>query len=69
MYDEVTGAYHDSVGVGSPALISGNLNYVAADGSLQHTPLPGGGELIDGAFVANNNRPIVSPRDFVGTQG
>jgi len=32
------------------------------------TPLPGGGQLIDGAFLAKNIRQIESPRDFQGTQ-
>jgi hypothetical protein len=52
---------------GTP-LALGNLNYISTDGAYTNTPLPGGGELIDGAFVAKNIRDIVSPRDFVGTQ-
>ena len=42
-------------------------NYIAANGTYSHTPLPGGGELIDGAFVAKNNRNTEdSSRDFNG---
>ena len=49
-------------------LTLGPLNYVAPDGAYSNTPLPGGGELVDGAFVAMNIRTIESPRDFQGTE-
>jgi hypothetical protein len=58
--------------------ILGNLNYITASGQFvtapvgdsnsDATPLPGGGELIDGALVAKNIRKLKGPRDFEGTQ-
>ena len=51
--------------------VLGTLNYINAAGQLESgpnaTPLPGGGELLDGAFVARNIRVLKSARDFEGT--
>lgn len=62
-------AYYNPVaGVIQDIGVLGQLNYINPDGSVGMTPLPGGGELIDGAFVAMNIRHIESPRDFQGTE-
>ncbi len=44
------------------------LNYISPNGGYSTTPLPGGGELVDGAFIAMNIRTIESIRDFQGTE-
>jgi hypothetical protein len=64
-YNPVTGL--DYTAVGAATLQLGDLNYLSSSGALVTTPLPGGGELIDGAFLAQNIRRIESPRDFQGT--
>ena len=66
-YDPATMQVQPYVVFGTP-LVAGPLNYVSATGLQTNTPLPGGGILIDGAFVAKNIRTILSPRDFEGTQ-
>ena len=53
---------------GDITLALGQLNYISPNGGYSDTPLPGGGQLIDGAFVAMNIRTIESPRDFQGTE-
>jgi hypothetical protein len=42
-------------------------NYISTSGTIVDTPLPGGGALLDGAFLAKNIRIIKSIRDFQGT--
>jgi hypothetical protein len=64
-YNPVTGA--DESVVDGKALVATQIKYFEVDGALDTTPLPGGGELIDGAFLAQNIRKIQSPRDFQGT--
>jgi hypothetical protein len=67
-YDPQTGTTEtivDGVTLAGPTT---QLNYIAPDGSYSATPLPGGGELIDGAFVAFNFRTVESIRDFQGTE-
>jgi hypothetical protein len=49
--------------------VLGQLNYIdPLTGEISDTPLPGGGPLIDGAFLAKNIRVIESIRDFQGTE-
>jgi len=47
--------------------VIGQLNYIDPQGNLVDTPLPGGGALLDGAFMAKNHRNILGIRDFNGT--
>jgi hypothetical protein len=42
----------------------GNLNYLSTSGALVNSPLPGGGELIDGAIIAKNIPVLESARQF-----
>ena len=49
--------------------ILGGLNYINAAGTLVNTPIPGGGALLDGAFMAKNERQPSGVRDFIGTTG
>jgi hypothetical protein len=69
-YDPVTMQFQDYIANSTPpiVLVAGPLNYLNANLAYTNTPLPGGGILIDGAFVAKNIRTILSPRDFEGTQ-
>ena len=68
-YTALAGGYGSDKSIsefGYPAS-TGALDYVSAGGVLTNSPLPGGGILIDGAFVAKNIRNIQSARDFQGT--
>ncbi len=54
----------DQYNVGGTPLTVGPLNYISPAGTYSNSPLPGGGELVDGAIVAKNARQPLSPRDF-----
>jgi hypothetical protein len=57
-YDPVTNTTYPNEGT------LGNLNYISTSGALVNTPLPGGGELIDGAIIAKNIPILESSRQF-----
>jgi hypothetical protein len=68
----ITGGVYGSTKLVAAVPYSGTLsatlpNYISPSGDIVNSPLPGGGVLLDGAFVAKNIRNPKSIRDFSGT--
>jgi hypothetical protein len=59
----IGGIYGADKAVPPPATF-GSVDYLDADGNLVTTPVLGG-ELLDGAIIAKNDRPLKSVRDFI----
>jgi len=61
-FNPITGAVETTID--GTQLSSSNLNYLNVNGGLVTNPLPGGGELIDGAIMAKNIPVLQSARQF-----